>query len=617
MNEFKGRLEMQEDLSRVSKQLRLDRIKRAREREQQISLERSELYRHFIEESKRQRLMEKKQKKAAELSKRMDALNDQWGYALADAGAAHRDAQLHMEEVNKQKLAAQDLERRRKEAAEKRMAFALKKVREDEVHRKHKERETLILKHLRDQERWASREDAHCYGETRQAHEAQLEISDKIKRTAQSAESVYNRFPIQITPKITRHGITPDEKAVLNNAAQEELVARKVAWKNIMSEMTRRRVVKERATSARFKNFRNTSSKQLEDELKILHKYDKSGLRNWRIKEVLAVPPDEAEETDIKMNFEKVFMNVRPAKDHSPSPPPSRTASYEGGERSFVDDSPDRHRGGDAFWVDFHSKPEQDAPWTPSVHSNASTDSATSVADGDDNDSDDEEPIRTIVPKIPQPTPLAWPGRVPAPAARPAAPKGQYVVETMYNPLTDAEGSSPDTSSLLDVDDASAALSPQDDRALQRHTSFKPFSQFPVAAAVPTQPFPSVAATEKPPTASPAAPQAAKAKVRTSCSAIGAAVASQLTSLCVREHRSPSSSTTRSCRTSRTSTAPSLATREKCRSCHTNRRMSRRRRRRSCRMSTKPTAADWAPSAARASACRRCRRWAPRRRRRT
>lgn len=519
MNEFKGRLEMQEDLSRVSKQLRLDRIKRAREREQQISSERSELYRHFIEESKRQRLMEKKQKKAEELSKRMDALNDQWGYALADAGAAHRDAHLHMEEVNRQKLALQDQERRRKEAAEKRMAFALKKVREDEVNRKHKERETLILKHLRDQERWASREDAHCYGETRQVHAVQLEINDKLKRTAQSAESVYNRFPIHITPKITRHGVTASEMAVLNNAAQEELVARKTAWKNIMSEMTRKRVVKERATSARFKNFRNTSSKQLEDELKILHKYDKSGLRNWRVKEVLAVPPDEAEETDIKMNFEKVFMNVRPAKDHSPSPPPSRSVSYdEGGERSFVDDSPDRHpRGGDAFWIDFRAKPEQDAPWTPSVHSNASTDSATSGADGEDNDSDDEEPIRTLVPKIPQPTPLAWPGSAaPATASRPAAPKGQYVVETMYNPLTDAEGSSPDTSSLLDVDDAAAVFSPQDDHALQRHTSFKPFSQVPAVPA-PPQPSSSTApSTQRPPTASPGPALPAKPKVRTS-----------------------------------------------------------------------------------------------------
>lgn len=519
MNEFKGRLEMQEDLSRVSKQLRLDRIKRAREREQQISSERSELYRHFIEESKRQRLMEKKQKKAEELSKRMDALNDQWGYALADAGAAHRDAHLRMEEVNRQKLASQDQERRRKEAAEKRMAFALKKVREDEVNRKHKERETLILKHLRDQERWASREDAHCYGETRQVHAVQLEINDKLKRTAQSAESVYNRFPIHITPKITRHGVTVSEMAVLNNAAQEELVARKTAWKNIMSEMTRKRVVKERATSARFKNFRNTSSKQLEDELKILHKYDKSGLRNWRVKEVLAVPPDEAEETDIKMNFEKVFMNVRPAKDHSPSPPPSRSVSYdEGGERSFVDDSPDRHpRGGDAFWIDFRAKPEQDAPWTPSVHSNASTDSATSGADGEDNDSDDEEPIRTLVPKIPQPTPLAWPGSAaPATASRPAAPKGQYVVETMYNPLTDAEGSSPDTSSLLDVDDAAAVFSPQDDHALQRHTSFKPFSQVPAVPA-PPQPSSSTApSTQRPPTASPGPALPAKPKVRTS-----------------------------------------------------------------------------------------------------
>lgn len=477
---FKGRLELREDLTKISKELRIERIKKVREQSHRIAEERNQIFREEIEKCKYERYLLKKKAKEEQLLKNAEKLNSAWSEALVQSGAAHREALSRQENAGKQKQAADAVAKRQQEAAERRMEAALKKEREQQEQLKRREREKLILKHLRDQERMANREDAHAYQESKVAvNIVAKEEAERVRLIAQSAERVHHRFPTKITPTVTRHGVfihdelgrvisSPTAPAVVNDAARQEVKTRKELWSNIMKEMKRRRVVKERATEARYKNFQATSAETLEEELKLLYKLDKDGARATRLKESTNVPPVDANAQMIRTSFEKVFMNGPPdgVGVESPAPVPPSSASLrefirrQRKEQKVVDTTDEAaeldedgvgqqttQRG--AFWVDMtksHQQKQQhrqevvvdqDA-WTSS--SLVSTDVS---AEGDS--FEEEELIRTIVPSIPQPQPPAWQN------AR--HPPGHKVVHSEVvngqNNHTDVEESSPDTSSIL------------------------------------------------------------------------------------------------------------------------------------------------------------------------
>ena len=109
---------------------------------------------------------------------------------------------------------------------------------------------------------------------------------------------------------MTRHGYTPEEKAVLNQATIQEIHAKKVAWKNVLNEMKRKRIIQERFKVAKQTYFKLTSAEHLEEELKLLEKIDKSGIRSQRTKESMMIEDERMQWNQMKQNFEKIFMNA-------------------------------------------------------------------------------------------------------------------------------------------------------------------------------------------------------------------------------------------------------------------------------------------------------------------
>jgi hypothetical protein len=311
---YKGRLELQQELGDLSKQFHIQRIKEVREQEKRIAEERCRLYRETLDQIKEEKYAKKIQEKEKQHREKVTQLTKVWSSSLLETGTAHRKAA----EVNllqyKLQMKRNEKLRKHQEKAEERRHYAMEKLRKQQTELRTAQRDKEYLKHLRDEERAVERETAHEYGEHHKSIHTDNNDNDSeytnTRMIKQSAENVHDRFPIKIRATVTRHGYTPEEKAVLNQATIQEIHAKKVAWKNVLNEMKRKRIIQERFKVAKQTYFKLTSAEHLEEELKLLEKIDKSGIRSQRTKESMMIEDERMQWNQMKQNFEKIFMNA-------------------------------------------------------------------------------------------------------------------------------------------------------------------------------------------------------------------------------------------------------------------------------------------------------------------
>lgn len=435
-----GGQEMRENFDEMAKQLRIQRLKEVRAQEKQISEQRCRVYRDVIDERKDMKFQEKKRVKFEEMVTKVDQAVSELSQTLVETGTAHREAQSHSENLIKKQIKTENVTRQRSINAENRMNHAWLELKREQLERKRQDHEKFLLKQIRDQERYVEREDAHEFGEMKSAQKTRHEYitaeRERIARTPQSAERVHHRFPIKITANVIRHGGSPgreeEEGLVINTAATAEVETKRNAWTNIMNEMKRKKVIKQRAAAARVSVLRSNTAEFLEEELKLLNNADRAGERIIRVKEAIGVPA-VVENAKVKSSFEKVFMSL---------PPPPPPVHYEGEEEeearltttkkpSFPTTTLQQQQHqqqqqvsqkGDAFWIDMQRNKRS--------HSITSA-STFSTAPSDDNSQSSYE--RRVQPTIPVTQPRA------------------YLWSAEYN-QTDSESSSPDSSAIQEED---------------------------------------------------------------------------------------------------------------------------------------------------------------------
>ncbi len=373
---FPGHIEIQEDLSSIAKQLRLKRIQEVRRNEKLISRKRCQDYRQKIDERKEMKETQQKQIKLQAKMQEREVLVSKWQNTMIEAGQAHRYAkhELVEQEDHRQKkmiktqVTEQNILQRHHEA--------VKIIKHQQVERDKKEDFAHYLKHLRDEERQSTREDAHQFGEQIAIQTAKKKLMDEeqarknltnIKymlpheKIVQSAEHVDQRFPVHVEARIIKHGVLPNDGVIFNAASTQERQTTQENWSAVMTEMKQKNAVKVRAVKAREVQKKAKGIAFLEEELKILAAVDRSGSRLHRVKETQQVKEDQ-ENKVIRDSFEKIFMATsfpNHAKDDvfmPPSPPqfaptPKRRVPSQHSEH-------DQRKLQRQFWVDFSERPQ-------------------------------------------------------------------------------------------------------------------------------------------------------------------------------------------------------------------------------------------------------------------
>lgn len=496
-SQYMGRIELQEDLTNLARQLRIQRLREVREQERQISAVKCLTYRSKIIECKEVKYENSRRKKVEKLSKQAENLMVKWQCSLVQTGDAHRNARIHSEKAYDKKSSQQRHAKKYQVIAESRMERALKIERYRQMQRQKKDEELQALKQIRDQERISERDDAHTMREaleSRQKFTATLEkdltLSNVNQKIARSAEQVHHRFPTMITAKVIRHqdpgngivdnhGDSGDAKvAIVNEAAEQERQTIRHTWTNILSEMKRKKVVKKRAEIARIKNMKMAGAEYLEEELRYLQQVDIAAPRNARVKESTNVKP-EAEDPNLQIKFEREFMstvfpyetwdgkddqkktdvvnagasNRRPEKEIDYAK--ERLDEYEKGISTYDEDvlpEPPAYIPRPqpiSFFVDFDKLQNlEEEPLSPSTYSMASTDSLDdSVEYAEPLDVPD---IRASYGKMSVSTAMDDVTQPPSRAIRPTAVPIMIPTTTRLDQgLTDDEVESPDNSRII------------------------------------------------------------------------------------------------------------------------------------------------------------------------
>lgn len=326
---FLGTLEVQGKLDCFSKQLRIQRIKEVREQEKAIAQQRCVSYRQCIYERKADKECHLKKQKQNDQLHELNNLHSRWQRAASESGGAHRSAKENVNILMKKTAAEACLLQKREKEKVRRENDALKLRHEQILETQRQSLRLLELQQVKKEIRQSDREDAHAMGEVYAARQELLDLKNAAlsglhrvpkvytqTRVQQGADSIEQRFAVEVNARIWRHGARATDSTVIRNGASvEETAILKKNWQLVMREMQNRTRTRVRARTAYQTVERQKGVQFLDSELQQLEAADKAHGRQFRLCNSTAVVPD-VEEPRLQNTFEKMFLSKPVRLDH-------------------------------------------------------------------------------------------------------------------------------------------------------------------------------------------------------------------------------------------------------------------------------------------------------------
>lgn len=293
--QFGGRVETENVVEKLTKELRIKRLLQVRNAEKRISAKNCNIYRDHICHSKEARRKQLHDVKLEEKCNKVNDLELEWANVLLATGAAHRAAKHSVKRSNLEVLVEHQTNIERKKQATLLEKNALEKLRESDSQTQAREKERLERIHSKRQIVELDRENARACAEARMAREQlanqkkSAEMASRVcvinhrSTSVQSADSIQLRGPVKIKSRVIRHGPN-DSLAIMSTPAVEEDLTWRRMWSRCMKELTSTKAKKAREVEAKKAIVKVAQVQYLESELALLYAADRAGPREQRIR---------------------------------------------------------------------------------------------------------------------------------------------------------------------------------------------------------------------------------------------------------------------------------------------------------------------------------------------